>query len=429
MRRTPDASPSSPLAPTDGKPMRRGNLRDHSSRDLSFLSPDWLHPLVRSRGVCPCPDRRHVLFWGFDDCALKLWDLDSGHCLRTFSGHTDEVKSVCLSADGRHALSGSSDQTVKLWDLANGQCLRSFDGHGNGVDLLCLSSDGIYALSTKFNRWPEPDTFRLWDVVSGKCVRSIATLMRSVSSVCLTADNRHALSSGDERVILWDLASGKDSRIFKGHTASVNSVCPSSDGRHALSGSSDRTLKYWDLATGKCLRTFTGHTESVWSVCLSVDGRHALSGSSDKTLKVWDVVSSQCLRTFTGHSDWVASVHLSATGKYAISRGFDGAKLWTLDWELEETGTADWDEGARPYLEVFVRAQQPYAAPLPQDRAPTDEEITRALARGGTPVWTEADFQRLLHTLGCAGYGWLRPDGVRRELDRMAKAMALGTAT
>ena len=35
-------------------------------------------------------------------------------------------------------------------------------------------------------------------------------------------------------------------------------------------------------------------------------------------------------------------------------------------------------------------------------------------------AWTEDDFQRLLYTLGCAGYGWLRPEGVRRELERMA---------
>jgi hypothetical protein len=36
------------------------------------------------------------------------------------------------------------------------------------------------------------------------------------------------------------------------------------------------------------------------------------------------------------------------------------------------------------------------------------------------PTWSEEDFQRLLHTLGCAGYGWLRPEGVRRKLEEMA---------
>ena len=42
-----------------------------------------------------------------------------------------------------------------------------------------------------------------------------------------------------------------------------------------------------------------------------------------------------------------------------------------------------------------------------------------ALTRRGQPVWTEEDFQGLLYTLGCAGFGWLRPEGVRKELERM----------
>jgi WD40 repeat protein len=140
-------------------------------------------------------------------------------------------------------------------------------------------------------------------------------------------------------------------------------------------GSWDKTLKLWEVATGECLRTFTGHTYSVFSVCLSVDGRLALSGSSDGTLI-----------------------------------------LWNLDWELEDRLPADWDEGARPYLESFLTLHTPYAAPLPTDREPTEAEITLTLTRSGTPTWTEEDFQNLLYTLGCAGYGWLRPEGVRQQL-------------
>jgi hypothetical protein len=101
----------------------------------------------------------------------------------------------------------------------------------------------------------------------------------------------------------------------------------------------------------------------------------------------------------------------------------DGSvSLWFLDWELEENEPADWDEGALPYLDVFLRSHRPYGAALPQDRQPTDEEITHALTRRGKPEWSEEDFQGFLHTLGCAGYGWLRPEGVHRELKQMTAA-------
>jgi serine/threonine protein kinase len=56
---------------------------------------------------------------------------------------------------------------------------------------------------------------------------------------------------------------------------------------------------------------------------------------------------------------------------------------------------------------------------------PSEEEVTLALTRRGTPTWTEEDFQQLLVTLGCAGYGWLIPVGVRQQLEAMRQKRQL----
>ena len=75
----------------------------------------------------------------------------------------------------------------------------------------------------------------------------------------------------------------------------------------------------------------------------------------------------------------LTSVFLSADGRYALSGSCDNTlKLWALDWELEGRSPADWDEAARPYMEIFLCQQTPYAAPLPSDREATEEEITLA---------------------------------------------------
>ena len=60
---------------------------------------------------------------------VRLWDLETGRCLRVLEGHTDAVVSVAWSADPRRALSGSNDKTVRLWDVETGRCLRVLEGH------------------------------------------------------------------------------------------------------------------------------------------------------------------------------------------------------------------------------------------------------------------------------------------------------------
>ena len=49
---------------------------------------------------------------------------------RVLSGHTDGIRSVALTPDGKWALTGSRDNTARLWDLSNpGVVLAFFQEH------------------------------------------------------------------------------------------------------------------------------------------------------------------------------------------------------------------------------------------------------------------------------------------------------------
>jgi len=54
-------------------------------------------------------------------------------------GHPESVGVVAFSPDGKLALSGSEDDTMKLWEVATGRELRTFKGHSWDVRA-CLRS-------------------------------------------------------------------------------------------------------------------------------------------------------------------------------------------------------------------------------------------------------------------------------------------------
>ena len=44
----------------------------------------------------------------------------AGWQVHTLAGHSRDVTSVAISADGKRVVSGSEDKTVKIWDLETG---------------------------------------------------------------------------------------------------------------------------------------------------------------------------------------------------------------------------------------------------------------------------------------------------------------------
>jgi WD40 repeat protein len=79
--------------------------------------------------------------------------------LASLRGHTNDVSSIAITADGKTLVSGSSDKTIKLWDLATGKERATLKQHRGLLDVVALSPDGKTGASGGRDR-----TTKLWDL-------------------------------------------------------------------------------------------------------------------------------------------------------------------------------------------------------------------------------------------------------------------------
>jgi WD40 repeat protein len=127
------------------------------------------------------------------------------------------------------------------------------------------------------------------------------------------------------------------------------------------------------------------------------DGKYAISASRDASLRLWRLADGIELFTLIGHKDPVRAAELTQDACSMISiSDLRTMRIWALDWNYEFPTPADWDEGALSYLQIFLSRET------------------------GTTTPAGVELDELLGTLARAGYGWLRPEGVRRRLQALA---------
>lgn len=89
-------------------------------------------------------------------------------CLQTLEGHSDWVRSVVFSHDGKHLASASGDQTVKIWDATDGTRLQTLEGHSDGVNSVVFSRDSKHLASASGDH-----TIKIWDATDGACLQTL----------------------------------------------------------------------------------------------------------------------------------------------------------------------------------------------------------------------------------------------------------------
>ncbi|PJF35877.1 MAG: hypothetical protein CUN49_08305 [Candidatus Thermofonsia Clade 1 bacterium] len=271
------------------------------------------------------------------DGYLRLW-LDGMLSHEWLAGEGAATPLACaLSADGRFALSASSDGKAHLWDLSSNFCLHTW-AHKRAVLGCALSADATLALTAGEDR-----LLRLWDVQSGALRAEFYAHPAAVTccAFALGANGMRLAISGDAegKVRFWHAEGNSLIETLDAHRGAVT-ACAGLEERHPLvvTGGADGQLCVWDGRSGKLLRRFKGGASAVTSLALAFIGERLLlaAGNDDKALRLWDVQSGRLLARYTGHRAQLKACAIDPSG-HLLSGALDGSmRLWYMPDETHK---------------------------------------------------------------------------------------------
>src|SRR5262249_27729039 len=91
----------------------------------------WLREARAQPGSGRPPEAMNL--WAGLSTRLSRKALSGGWEGATLDGHLAAVTCLATAGGGRYALSGSADRTLRLWELSTGHCVRTFGAHTAAV--------------------------------------------------------------------------------------------------------------------------------------------------------------------------------------------------------------------------------------------------------------------------------------------------------
>jgi platelet-activating factor acetylhydrolase IB subunit alpha len=181
-------------------------------------------------GAAGSPSSGNLLVSASRDKTLRIWDVSTGYCVKTISGHSDWVRDVSPSFDGRFLLSAGHDQTARIWDASNGELKATLLGHDHFIVCCVFAPPASYVHLAAIAGLKKPPA-------ASSSAEFVAT------------------GSRDKSIRIWD-ARGTLIKTLIGHDNWVRGLVFHPGGRYLLSVSDDRTLRCWDLSQdGKLVKT------------------------------------------------------------------------------------------------------------------------------------------------------------------------------
>jgi len=228
-----------------------------------------------------------------------VWYTSNGERLGTFGGragegeHKGTVWTVACDSQTRYLVSGAADNTMKLWDVSTGKCLKTWE-FLTAVKRVAWSEDDKMILSITEQRSGQPSVIRIFPINREDGPAQTNTPLNEIiisgskATVALFAPLSDFILTGHEsgKVAKYDVKTGEEvNYVDDAHRGEITDIQLSPDGTYFITSSKDKTARLFDSETLEEMKSYVTETP-LNSACIAPLRPYVILGGGQDAMSV-----------------------------------------------------------------------------------------------------------------------------------------------
>jgi WD40 repeat protein len=266
--------------------------------------------------IAVVPGKNEFITSGTDGRILRWLPGDKEQTFKILYSGSEIFGVLAVSPGADWLACGGKNAVIRMIPI-NGNDLPGYDlkGHSEEIRSLIFSYDGKYLYSAALD-----GKVIKWDLAAKTSV-DVSTGQIKITSIDISSDNRYIAGIGNEgKALIWNPDTRSENFRIGSEGKVIRTLKFRPDGERIAVGYNDGMVEIWDINSRRIIGEFRAHSGEVSDIRYNSQQPQIATSGSDGTLKLWDEMDLSALPiSFDDNGGVVISYEFSTDGSIIIS--------------------------------------------------------------------------------------------------------------